>query len=61
LAKDTLKAATDATGGGEDQVRPGTVTGTAAKGYAEHACDGSDFNKYGNRVDFNKLAAHTFK
>jgi hypothetical protein len=61
VAKDTLKNATDATRGGEDQMRDGTVTGASAKGYAEHYCDGSSYNKYGNRIDYKKLAATNFK
>lgn len=61
MAKDTLKNASDATGGGEDQMLPGTITGSAAKGYAECAADGSSYNKFGNRVDLNKLASHSFK
>jgi hypothetical protein len=60
VAKDTLKNATDAVRGGEDQMRDGTVTGASAKGYAEHYCDGSEYNKFGNRIDLNKLAAHSF-
>jgi hypothetical protein len=55
VAKDTLKST------GEDQRKPGTFTGSAAKGYAEQECDGSEFTKYGNRIDYNKLASHTFK
>jgi hypothetical protein len=42
-------------------MRDGTVTGSAAKGYAEQACDGSSYDKYGCRVDINKLAATNFK
>ena len=61
MAKDTLRATTDATVSGQDQVRDGTVTGSSAKGYAEHYCDGSEYNKYGNRIDYAKLASHTFK
>lgn len=61
MAKDTLRNTSEATSGGLDQVRVGTVTGSAANGYAEHHCDGSEYNKYGNRVDLNKLASHTFK
>lgn len=61
MAKDTLRNSTDATRGGEDQVRDGTVVGTSAKGYAEHHCDGSSFNKFGNRIDYSKLAATSFK
>ena len=61
MPKDTLKNATDATRGGEDQVRDGTVTGTSGKGYAEHYADGSSYNKWGNRLDYSKLAASTFK
>lgn len=55
MAKDTLKTT------GEDQRKPGTVTGTSSKGYAEHECDGSEYNKYGNRIDYSKLSAHSFK
>ena len=54
MAKDTLKTTN------EDQ-RKVSAGGTAAKGYAEHEVDGSDFNKYGNRIDYNKLAATNFK
>ena len=61
MAKDTLKNAADATRGGEDQMKDGSITGASAKGYAEHHCDGSSYNKYGNRLDYNKLAAHAFK
>jgi len=61
VPKDTLKNATDATRGGEDQVRDGTVTGSAGKGYAEHYCDGSAYNKFGNKIDYSKLAATSFK
>jgi hypothetical protein len=61
MAKDTLKNSSDATGGGEDQMKPGTITGSATKGYAEHECDGSSYDKYGCRIDLNKLASHTFK
>jgi hypothetical protein len=54
VAKDTLKTTN------EDQrkVSPG---GTSAKGYAEHEVDGSEYNKFGNRIDLNKLAATSFK
>jgi hypothetical protein len=61
MPKDTLKNSTDATRGGEDQMRDGTTTGASGKGYAEHAADGSSYNKYGNRIDYNKLAASAFK
>lgn len=61
MAKDTLRSTSDATRGGLDQMKPGTVTGTSAKGYAEHECDGSSYNKFGNRVDFAKMAATSFK
>lgn len=61
MAKDTLRLAGDATRGGLDQMKPGTVTGTSAKGYQECECDGSSYNKYGNRVDLSQLAEHTFK
>lgn len=61
MAKDTLKNATDATGGGEDQMRDGSVVGSAAKGYDQCHCDGSSYNKYGNRLDIKKLAATNFK
>lgn len=55
MAKDTLKST------GEDQMRGGTVTGSAPKGYSEHAADGSEYNKYGNRIDYGKLAGHLFR
>ena len=55
MAKDTLKST------GEDQMRDGSVTGSAAKGYLENAADGSSYNKYGNRADYNKLANHLFR
>ena len=62
MAKDTLRNTNDdATGKGLDQILAGTNTGTASKGYAEHAADGSEYNKFGNRIDYNKLAAHSFK
>ena len=61
MAKDTLRSTTDATRGGQDQMKPGTVTGASAKGYAEHECDGSEYNKFGNRIDYSKLAATNFK
>ena len=61
MAKDTLRSTTDATRGGQDQIKPGTVTGTSVKGYAEHECDGSEYNKFGNRIDYSKLAATNFK
>lgn len=61
MAKDTLRSTTDATRGGLDKIKPGTTTGTAAKGYAEHECDGSDFDKFGNRIDYSKLTAKNFK
>lgn len=61
MAKDTLRLASDATRGGLDQMKPGTITGASAKGYAEHECDGSSYNKYGNRIDYSQLAAHSFK
>lgn len=61
MAKDTLRSSSDATRGGLDQMKPGTTTGTSAKGYAEHECDGSSYNKFGNRIDYNQLAAHSFK
>ncbi len=60
MAKDTLRSAADAVGG-FDQVLPGTVTGTTSKGYAEHACDGSSYDKFGNRLDIKKLATTQFK
>lgn len=60
MAKDSLKKTTDAVLQ-EDQVRDGTVTGSAAKGYGDFHCDGSSFNKYGNRVDYSKMAATNFK
>jgi len=61
LAKDTLRKAADTTLGGHDQIRDGTITGASAKGYAEHYCDGSEYDKYGNRIDYSKLAATNFK
>ena len=61
MPKDTLKNATDATRGGEDQVRDGTITGSAGKGYGEHYADGSSYDKWGCRFDYNKLAATSFK
>ena len=61
MAKDTLRSTTDATRGGQDQIKPGTITGASAKGYAEHECDGSEYNKFGNRIDYSKLAATNFK
>lgn len=61
MAKDTLRSTSDATRGGLDQMKPGTITGTSAKGYAEHAADGSEYNKYGNRTDYSKMAATNFK
>jgi len=54
MAKDTLSASN------EDQ-RKNTGGGTSAKGYAEHEVDGSDFNKFGNRIQYSKLAASAFK
>ena len=54
MAKDTLRSTN------EDQ-RKNTGGGTAAKGYAEHEVNGSDFNKYGNRIEYAKLAATSFK
>lgn len=61
MPKDTLKNSADGTRGGEDQMRDGSVTGASAKGYGEHAADGSEYNKYGNRLDYNKLATHSHK
>ena len=61
MAKDTLRSASDATRGGLDQMKDGSLTGSAAKGYAEHHCDGSEYNKFGNRIDYSKLAATNFK
>jgi hypothetical protein len=61
VPKDPLKKSTDAVGGGEDQMRDGTVTGSAGKGYAEHYADGSAYNKWGNKIDYSKLAASVFK
>jgi len=55
MAKDTLKSTN------EDQMRPGTITGSASKGYDECHCDGSSYTKYGNRVDLKKLTATTLK
>ena len=60
MAKDTLRSTTDATAGGLDQMKS-TGGGTSAKGYAEHEVDGSDYNKFGNRIDYKKLAATSFK
>ena len=61
MAKDTLRNDADAAGKtGQDQ-RKDTGGGTSAKGYAEHEVNGSDYNKYGNRIDYSKLAASTFK
>lgn len=54
MAKDTLKTTN------EDK-RKDTGGGTSAKGYAEHEVDGSDFNRFGNRIDYSKLAATNFK
>jgi hypothetical protein len=62
MAKDTLRKSSDVqVGGGVDASRDGTSTGSASKGYAEHACDGSDYTKFGNRIDYSKLAATSFK
>ena len=61
MAKDTLRSTTDATLGGLDMMKSGSTTGASAKGYAEHECDGSSYNKYGNRIDYKKLAASAFK
>lgn len=61
MPKDTLRKAGDTTNGGHDQVRDGTVTGTAAKGYGQHAADGSEYDKYGNRIDYSQLTATNFK
>ena len=61
MPKDTLKKTADGAGGGEDQMKGGTITGVSAHGYAEHHCDGSEYNKFGNRIDYNKLAATNFK
>lgn len=61
MPKDTLRKTTDATLGGLDQVRDGSVVGTSGKGYAEHYCDGSSYTKYGNRIDYSQLAASSFK
>jgi len=61
MAKDTLRNTADATSGGLDQMKPGTIAGASAKGYAEHECDGSSYNKFGNRVDIKKMAATSFK
>ena len=61
MAKDTLRNTTDATVGGLDQVKPGTVTGSAAKGYSDFECDGSSYNKFGNRADILKHSATNFK
>lgn len=60
--KDTLRLAKDHNGNIQpDAMLPGTTTGTSAKGYAEHTCDGSEYDKYGNRIDYSQLAAHSFK
>ena len=61
MANDTLRSAGDSHTNRFERLRPGTVTGTAAKGYGEHEADGSEYDKYGNRIDYNKLTAHTFK
>ena len=61
MAKDTLRLDSDANGKtGQDQ-RKDTGGGTSAKGYAEHEVNGSDYNRYGNRIDFKKLAATNFR
>jgi hypothetical protein len=60
MAKDTLRPSGDTAGGTEDQ-RKNTGGGTSSKGYAEHEVDGSDFNKFGNRITYSKLAATSFK
>ena len=54
MAKDTLKTTN------EDQ-RKNTGGGTSAKGYGQHEVDGSDFNQFGNRIDYSKLSATNFK
>jgi hypothetical protein len=64
LPQDTLRATADIAAKnsfGIPQMKPGTVTGSAAKGYAEFECDGSSYTKYGNRVDYSQLSSHTFK
>jgi hypothetical protein len=62
VAKNTLRAAGDFTGGKQpDQIKPGTTTGSAAKGYSELECDGSSYDKYGWRADYGQLSSHTFK
>lgn len=60
MAKDTLRSTTDAVAGGLDKMKD-TGGGTASKGYAEHEVDGSEYNKFGNRIDYKKLAATNFK
>jgi len=60
MAKDTLRKTADAITGGLDKMKD-TGGGTSAKGYAEHEVDGSDYNRYGNRIDYSKLAATNFK
>ena len=55
MAKNPLKTTN------EDQIRDGTVTGSAAKGYDQCHCDGSSYDKYGCRVDLSQLTSHTFK
>lgn len=62
MPKNTLKNSTDATRGGEDQMKDGTTfTGSTAKGYADFECDGSSYDRYGCRVDLNKVSSHTLK
>lgn len=53
--KDTLRS------GSLDAMRDGSVTGSAAKGYSEHAADGSEYDKFGNRIEYGKLSGHNFK
>jgi hypothetical protein len=61
MPKDSKRTNASATGGGHDQVRDGTVTGSAAKGYDEFYCDGSSYDLYGNRVDYTQLSKSQFK
>jgi len=61
MAKDALRAANDSATSGQDQMLTGTVTGSAAHGYGDFHCDGSSYNKWGNRVDYSKMAATNLK
>lgn len=59
---DTLRKTTDIAGGiHPDALRPGTVTGDASKGYGDFHCNGSEYNKFGNRVDLSQMAATNLK